>query len=234
MLYNKDNTVDYSDNGHDGDPCPVVRSFEVMVDRDSEGVYLKETDSDGNETGRDYITDDYTEQMTEFFEAIKDEELASFDETAWLEDAYGIDSAANLDLISYTQLTWLLGEKGSAIIAFADPDDDASKEVVAAAQTAAAENDAKVYVFNPVLDGGMTAEWGYDNEPDILNNADLTYMFDDLVSNFMNNGEDIALGTVFAYNSAAVDEDGVTAPVFSKATSADDVAQVVADYVATL
>lgn len=234
MLYNKDNTVDYSDNGHDGKPCPVVRSFEVMVDRDFEGVYLKQTDSDGKETGREYITEDYTEQMTEFFDAVKDEKLASFDETAWLEEAYGIDSAANLDLISYTQLTWLLGEKGSALIAFADPEDDASKEVVAAAQEAAAANDAKVYVFNPVLDGGLTAKWGYDNEPDILNNADLTYMFDDLVTNFMNNGEDIALGCVFAYNSAAVDEDGITAPVFSKASTSDEVAQVVADYAATL
>ena len=234
MLYNKDNTVDYSGNGHDGQACPVVRSFEVMVDRDAKGIYLKQTDADGKETGRNYITEEYEAQMREFFDAFDGEKLSAFDEAAYLKKAYGLDSASNLDAISYTQLTWLLGQEGSALIAFADSRDATSRAVLAEAQKQAKAADAKVYVFDPILDNGLTAEWGYDNEPNILANADLAYMMDDLVNNFMNNADGIALGTVLAYNSAALDSDGIVAPVFSVANSADGVAQVVSDYKATL
>ena len=234
MLYNKDNTVDYSGNGHDGQACPVVRSFEVMVDRDANGIYLKQTDSDGKETGREYITESYEAQMREFFDAIKGQKLSTFDEAAYLKQAYGLSDGENLDLISYTQLTWLLGQEGSALIVFADPSDTASKEMVAAAQKQAKAAGAKVYVFDPILDNGMTAAWGYGNEPNILANADLTYMMDDLVSSYMNNGSGIKLGSFFAYNSKAVDSDRITAPVFSVATSASEAETVVADYKATL
>lgn len=233
MLYNKDNTVDYSGNGHDGTACPVVRSFEVMVDRDAQGIYTTKTADDGTKT-KEYITESYEAKMREFFDAIKDVKISTFDESAYLKNAYGLDDASNLDMINYTQLTWLLGQKGSAMVVFANADDATSKAVVAEAQKQAKAANAKVYVFDPVLDNGVTGTWGYTNTPDILNNSDLTYMMDDLLTNFMNNVSSVKLGTMLAYNSAAVDSDGITAPVFSTATSASEVEQVVSDYKATV
>ena len=233
MLYNKNNTTDYSGNGHDGTACPVVRSFEVMVDRDAQGIYTTKTADDGTKT-KEYITESYEAKMREFFDAIKDVKISAFDESAYLKNAYGLDDASNLDMINYTQLTWLLGQKGSAMVVFANADDATSKAVVAEAQKQAKAANAKVYVFDPVLDNGVTGAWGYANTPNILSNSDLTYMMDDLLTNFMNNVSSVKLGTMVAYNSAAVDSDGITAPVFSTATCASEVEQVVSDYKATV
>lgn len=49
FIYNKDNTVDNSGSGNESGKCPIVYAFEKMVDRDADGVYVKEYDEEGNE-----------------------------------------------------------------------------------------------------------------------------------------------------------------------------------------
>ncbi len=49
FLYNKDNTKDNSGKGVARGKFPVVYAFEQMVERDEKGLYVKETDAEGND-----------------------------------------------------------------------------------------------------------------------------------------------------------------------------------------
>ncbi len=49
FLYNKDNVKDNSGKGVARGKFPVVYAFEQMVDRDEKGLYVKETDAEGND-----------------------------------------------------------------------------------------------------------------------------------------------------------------------------------------
>ncbi len=70
FLYNKDNTKDNSGKGVARGKFPVVYAFEQMVERDEKGLYVKETDAEGNDVldkegkpVRKYVTEEYRKNL---------------------------------------------------------------------------------------------------------------------------------------------------------------------------
>lgn len=147
FLYNKDNTVDNSDSGNTSGKCPIVYAFEEMVERDAEGLYVKETDEEGNpvldEDGnpvRKYITDEYNERLKKMFDYIKTNqiELSHYTKEAYMRDAFNSygkeifkkDEQINVYPVTYRQLEWLLDEDGNAIVLMGGPGSEKTRAVI--------------------------------------------------------------------------------------------------------
>lgn len=235
FLYNKDNTVD-------GKAAPVVNAFEVMVDRDAEGIYTSTTDEDGNVT-KEYVTDDYADSLREFFAYIADNniEISEYSKEAYMTDVFGTE-ITNVYPVTYRQLVWLLKQSGDSIVLFGGPDDEATRAAIANVNDYAVENDVRVYMFNPTIDGGVTTgTWGYTNATSIIDESSLLYfMYTDLIEVGLTNLE--ASGTasdgtaliqtpyLLSYNKDAVDADGFVMPIKAYSESlADEEIQTIID-----
>ncbi len=242
FLYNKDNTVDNSGSGNGSKKCPVVYAFEEMAERDSKGVYVKETDDEGNpvldEDGnpvRKYITEEYNERLRGIFDHIKNNnlQLAHYTKTDYMRQAfnsYGTeifkpDEQINVYPVTYRQLKWLLGEDGNSLVLIGGPGSEKTRAVISKINQYAVENQVRVYMYDPQIDGGYTIDkWGYTQTTNICEeDSPIIKMYTDLVDGYLTNLE-VAKTTedgvpliqepfLFAYNKDAVDEDGFAAPI---------------------
>ncbi len=248
FLYNKDNTVDNSESGNGSKQCPIVYAFEEMVDRDADGVYVKEYDDEGNEVTDDdgnpvktYITEEFEGRLQKLFDYIKDNniELTSYDKTENVKNSYNalkdVDQV-NIYSVSYCQLLWLFEQDGNAIVMFGNPDDETTQSMIGAINDTAVENNLKVYLCDNRMDCGYTSsEWEYkDRESvDFLDlEGMIGFMGTELVENYLTNisDSDLQAGYIFAYNRDAVDEDGFAAPVVASATDESGIEAVFQAY----
>ncbi len=269
VLYNKDNTTDNSGKGADRDKFPVVYAFEKMVDRDEKGVYLVEMDENGEEVLdedgnqiRNYITDEYIEELRAPFDYMKDNsvEFADYTDEDYFRKHFESLSDAdqvNLHVVTYRELVWLLDQDGNSLVLFGGPWDDATQASIASVNDYAVANNAQVYVFDPVLDDGVTAGWGYKNSASILeSDSAISYMYTDLIESYLSNlttseydeanadtcvsytndaGQEVSVPKavtpyLFAYNKAATDEDGLEAPVTAYSENGKDILSVFEAY----
>lgn len=248
FLYNKDNTVDNSESGNGSEKCPIVYAFEEMVDRDADGVYVKDydeegnvvTDEDGNEI-RNYITEEFEGRLQKLFDYIKDNqiELTAYDKNAQVKNAFdGLKAAeqVNIHSISYCQLLWLLGQDGNAIVMFGNPDDETTSSMISAVNDAAVANNVQVYLCDNRMDCGYTSSvWNYSGREsvDFLDlEGMIGFMGTELVTNYLTNisDSDLQAGYLFAYNKDAVDADGFVAPVAASAVDASGIDAVFQTY----
>lgn len=242
FLYNKDNTIDNSDSGNGSKSCPVVYAFEEMMDRDSDGLYVKEYDDEGNvvndEDGnpiRNYITDEYNDRLREIFDYIKDNDvkLSHYTKEDYAREAfnsYGTqifkdDEAVNLYSVTYRELEWLLKEDGNALILFGGPWDEGTRAIAPALNDYAVANNVKVYLCDTLVDSNYTIEkWGYTQTTSICDSeSPILSMYTNLLAKYFTNLEAgktlkdetplIQAPYLLAYNKDAVDEDGFIAPV---------------------
>ena len=246
FLYNKDNKVDNSDSGNTSGKCPIVYAFEEMVERDSEGIYVKETDEEGNpvlnEDGspvRKYITNEYNERLKKLFDFIKTNqiELSHYTKEAYMRDAfnsYGTEifqekEQINVYPVTYRQLEWLLDEEGNALVLMGGPGSEKTRAVIKTINDYAVKNNIRVYMYDPQIDGGITTDkWGYKQTTDICEeDSPIVKMYQNLIDRHLTNltgvkmTEDgyplIQTPYLFAYNKDAKDADGFIAPVTASA-----------------
>lgn len=246
FLYNKDNTVD-------GKAAPVVNAFEVMVDRDADGIYTSTTDEDGNVT-KEYVTDEYAASLREFFDYIKDNniEISEYTKEDYMKDtfnSYGTeifaaDESVNVYPITYRQLVWLVKQAGDSLVLFGSPSDEATRAVISNVNDYAVKNNLRIFMFNPVIDGGVTTDvWGYTNSASICDENSLLYfMYTDLIEAGLTNleasqtaGDGNALiqtPYLFAYNKDAKDADGFVMPItaYSESVSDEEILTVLQSY----
>ena len=157
-----------------------------------------------------------------------------------MKDAFGTE-LSNVYPVTYRQLVWLLKQAGDSVVLFGGPDDEATCAAIANVNDYAAENNVRVYLFNPTMDGGVTGTWGYTNSTSIIDESSLLYfMYTDLIDIGLTNLE--ASGTaedgtaliqtpyLLAYNKDAVDADGFVMPIKAYSESlADEEIQAVLD-----
>lgn len=242
FLYNKDNTVDNSNSGNGSTKCPVVYAFEEMAERDGKGVYVKETDEDGNDvldekgnTVRKYITKEYNERLRGIFDYIKENnlQLAHYTKEDYMRDAfnsYGTEifkegEQINIYPVTYRQLEWLLTEEGNSLVFIGGPGNAKTRAVISTINRYAVQNQVRVYMYDPQIDGGYTMDrWGYTQTTNICEETSpIIKMYTDLVDGYLTNLETthstedgVALiqePCLLAYNKDAVDEDGFAAPI---------------------
>lgn len=200
FIYNKDNTVDNSGAGNESGKCPVVYAFEKMVDRDEDGVYVKETDEEGNEVTDDdgnpvknYITEDYEAEMKEMFDFIKDNslEFATYFKDDYMRSAYPSLADAeqiNVKTVTYRQFAWLLQQDGNAIYMVGGAYDEATQNEIADINAKAIEENVNVYLFDPYVDGKLSEdEWGYSNTGDIMQSETIGFMYTNLIEDSLTN-----------------------------------------------
>lgn len=201
FLYNKDNTVDNSESGNGSTKCPVVYAFEKMVDRDEEGVYVKEQDEEGNDVTdedgnpvRKYITDEYKAELKKIFDFMKDNnvELSEYTDDEYFRSAYPSLADAekiNLQVVTYRQFGWLLRQSGNALYMVGGAYDEATQNNIAKVNDYAVANDVKVYLFDPAVDGRISEDvWGYKNSGDIMTTGSvISFMYTDLIEESLTN-----------------------------------------------
>ena len=246
FLYNKDNTVDNSGSGNTSGKCPIVYAFEEMVERDSEGIYVKETDEEGNpvldEEGnpvRKYITDEYRERLNKLFDFIKTNqiELSHYTKESYMRDAFNsygkeifkADEQINVYPVTYRQLEWLLDEDGNALVLMGGPGSEKTRAVIGEINDYAVKNNIRVYMYDPQIDGGITVDkWGYKQTTNICEeDSPIIKMYTNLIDRHLTNltavktTEDgyalIQTPYLFAYNKDAKDADGFIAPITASA-----------------
>ena len=146
-----------------------------------------ESDMQNSETANDSTT---SEEMPEHDLGI--------DEAAYLCETYALESAEGLDLISADEFTWLAKNKGSSIVVVADPADERSAAMIAAAQEGVDGKDATVVVYEPARDAGE-GSW------------------DDLASRLAEDGvanlDSLEAGTLLIMSKFTVDSDTNPAPI---------------------
>lgn len=246
FLYNKDNTVDNSDTGNGSTSCPVAYAFEEMVERDGQGVYVKELDADGNvvndEDGnpvRNYITEEYNGRLKEIFEYIKNNnvQLSKYTKEEYVRDAFNSYGSPifeegeqiNLRSITYRQLEWLLKEDGNTLVLFGGPWNESTRAVAGIVNDYAVANNVNVYMCDTLVDSNYAAEkWGYRQNTNMCDSdSPILFMYTNLLDKYFTNleaGKSMEDGTpllkapyLMAYNKDAADEDGFIAPVTSYA-----------------
>ncbi|MGN1376948.1 MAG: hypothetical protein ACI4V6_01230 [Dorea sp.] len=200
FIYNKDNTVDNSGSGNESGKCPIVYAFEKMVDRDAEGVYVKEKDDEGNEVTDDdgnpvknYITEEYEAEMQKMFDFVKDNniEFAEYSEDDYMRAAYPALADAeqiNVKPVTYRQFAWLLQQDGNAIYMVGGAYDEATQNEIADVNAKAIEENVNVYLFDPYVDGKISEdEWGYTNTGDIMQSETIGFMYTNLIEDSLTN-----------------------------------------------
>lgn len=241
LVYNKDNTTDYSGKGNTSGECPIMYAFEVMVDRDSNGIYTKKTDDDGNpvldENGkqvREYITDEYAAKVKGIFDFIKDNgiEIDYYDKATYISEkfnSYGetiFESGEQVNIypVTFRQLLWLEKQPGDAVIWIGSASDEQTRAIAKEVNAQAVKNGVRVYFYDPEVDGNKTIEWGYTQSTKITDeNAIVSSMWTELINAGFTNlslthsnsaGESELQGSLLmAYNSTALDADGFAGPV---------------------
>ena len=242
FLYNKDNQTDYSGKGNTSGKCPIMYAFEEMVDRDSKGLYVKETDDEGNPVldkdgnqVRKYVTDEYTARLKQMFEFIKTNNIqfSKYTKETYIRDTFnsygtevfGSDEQINIYPITYRQLEWLLDEKGNSLVLIGGPGNEKTRAIIGQINQYAVKNNVRVYMYDPQIDGGITVnKWGYTQTTSICeDNSPIAKMYTGLIDRHLTNltaaktTEDgyalIQEPYFFAYNKDAKDEDGFAAPI---------------------
>ena len=120
------------------------------------------------------------------------------DEASYLCDTYGLASADGLDLIGAEEFCWLAKNKGSSIIVVADPADERSAAMVAAAQEGVNDKTAVVSVYEPARDAAE-GDW----------NGLASQLAEDGVANL----ESLEAGTLLIMSKFTVDGDTNPAPI---------------------
>ena len=241
MVYNKDNTTDYSGKGNTSGKCPIMYALEEMVDRDSNGVYKKKTDDDGNavldENGkqvREYCTEEYDSHVKKMFDFIKDNNIeftkyTKQDHVRSSFNSYGgqifsPDEQINIYPVTYRQLTWLMKQEGNFICMIGGAGDSNTRAVIKRVNDTAVKDNVRVYLYDPEVDGNQTIKWGYTQSTNILDTASIvSVMYTSLLENGLTNldvthktddGQPLVQEPyLFAYNKDALDKDGFAGPV---------------------
>lgn len=200
FIYNKDNKADNSKAGADRETYPIVYAFEKMVDRDAKGVYVKETDEEGNEITDDdgnairkYITDEYEAEMKEMFDFVKDNNIkfSEYSKDDYMRRAYPAlkdVKQINVKTVTYRQFSWLLQQDGDALYMIGGSYDKATQDEIAAVNAKAVEANVNVYLFDPYVDGKICEdEWGYTNTGDIMKSDSINFMYTRLTESSLTN-----------------------------------------------
>ena len=222
--------------------CPIMYAFEEMVDRDSKGLYVKETDDEGNPVldkegnqVRKYVTDEYTARLKQMFEFIKTNNIqfSKYTKETYIRDTFnsygtevfGSDEQINIYPITYRQLEWLLDEKGNSLVLIGGSGNEKTRAIIGQINQYAVKNNVRVYMYDPQIDGGITVDkWGYTQTTSICEeNSPIAKMYTGLIDRHLTNltaaktTEDgyalIQEPYFFAYNKDAKDEDGFAAPI---------------------
>ena len=242
LVYNKDNSTDYSGKGNTSGKCPIMYAFEEMVDRDSKGIYTKKTDEQGNavldENGkqiREYITDEYYARVKDMFEFLKENNIEidnSYTKTDYVRDnfnSYGEETFSSSDEINiypvtFRQLKWLMQQEGDSVIMIGGAGSEETRAVIKQVNDAAVAKNVRVYLYDPEVDGNQTIKWGYSKSTNILDeDATCAPMYKTLleygltnlsVTHILSTGEPlISEPFLFSFNKDAKDKDGFAGPV---------------------
>ncbi len=242
FLYNKDNKVDYSGSGNTSGNCPIMYAFEEMVDRDSKGLYVKETDEEGNpvldkdgKQVRKYVTEEYTSHLKELFDFIKEQniKLSHYTKEDYMRDAfnrYGTEifkenEPIHIYPVTYRQLEWLLDKDGNSLVLIGGPGSEKTRAVISTINQFAVQNQLRVYMYDPQIDGDITnSRWGYKQTTSICEeDSPILQMYTGLIDRHLTNltaaktTEDgyalIQEPFFFSYNREAKDTDGFIAPI---------------------
>ena len=215
VLYNKDNTVDYS--GKDGGyrtTYPIVYGFERMVTRTNDGTGLNET-----------TVDEYKAALnTAIFSHIGTGEgkvtLSSFTDADYIRLAYNERSGKtifeaneqiNIRTLTYKQLEWLLGQEGNYLILLGGAWCGNTQAIIDIVNDYAVANNVIVYNFDTKLDGGYAKKyWGYTGEVHIRDSKNVfANLYVDLVKEYFDNIETeytIESGNYISYQTDPADE----------------------------
>ena len=225
---------------------PILYAFEEPVDRDAKGVYIKETDDEGNpvtdEKGnevRKYITEEYEADMQKLFDYVKDNKIKfnSYDEEAFMRKAFPSLADAkqiNVKPITYRQYAWMLQQPGNAVYMVGGTYNNATQESIASVNSKAVKEGITVYLFDPNVDAKICEKsWGYKNTGDITESESIGFMNDNLISDSlwnMNTDYKPIMPYVYAFNKDATDEDGVSAPIKALTNDAKSIDDVIEAY----
>ena len=244
FLYNKDNTKDNSGKGVARGKFPVVYAFEQMVERDEKGLYVKETDAEGNDVldkegkpVRKYVTEEYRKNLMKIFDYIKNNkiELAHYDKEKYMKDAFNsygkeifkANEKVNIYPITYRQLEWLTDQDGNSLVMIGGPGSEKTRSIISTVNQYAVKNNVRVYMYDPQIDGAYTTDkWGYKQTTNILEeNSPIVHMYKNLIDRHLTNLEGtrtmedgttiISAPYFFEFNKDAKDEDGFVAPIAS-------------------
>lgn len=267
FLYNKDNTVDNSPgtagaaDKNTGKTYPIVYGFEELVYRDEDGLYVVEQTD--NATEYVYVTSQYKTDLKEIFNYIFKNQIniETYTDAEYFHDVFVTGNGRghseklydifeegeqiNLKAITYRELTWLLEQDGSALIAFAGAWCANSTAAAGLINDYAVQNDVIVYWFDTRLDGKYPIDfWGYGRERQFkisettLHNSTepnpFAHYYVDLINTYLPNIEVLegemsyvdsdgntvtSLKTqhpyLFAYSKNATDENGERAPALA-------------------
>lgn len=242
LVYNKDNTKDYSGKGVDGQKNPIMYAFEEMVERDDKGVYTYEEDADGNnvvdENGkpvRKYITEEYDGRVKEMFQFIKDnninmdyytkDQFVRDNFNSYGKEIFSAGNQINIHPVTYRQLQWLLKQDGNSLVMIGGAGSEEARAVISKVNKAAVDKNLVVYMYDPQVDGNQTIRWGYTKPTNILDEDCIaSFMYTDLIDASLTNltvthslgdgsAKLISEPFLFSYNKAAKNEDGFTSPI---------------------
>ena len=179
FLYNKDNKVDHSGAGRKSKTgtYPIVYAFEKQFFRDEADGKLYSDAEKHNETT---LVTDYDQQLeAAIFCHITEDglELTPYTHSDYIRDAYRQNRRGhafktenafeegeliNIQMVTYSQLNWILEQKGTFLILFGGAWCANTQAAMATINDYAVANDVKVYMFDTRLDGKYPIDfWRY-------------------------------------------------------------------------
>lgn len=212
FLYNKDNKVDHSGAVRDADyvnetgTYPIVYAIEKMYFRDEENGNLY---SDRSVHDASTLVSDYGEQLkAAIFSHIAADglEITPYTHSDYIRDAYRQnerghayktqdafteDEQINIQMVTLSELNWILDQKGTFLILFGGAWCANTQAAVATINDYAVANNVKVYMFDPRLDGKYPTDfWKYPRSRGMLIRSDknhLKRLYVNLVENHLQN-----------------------------------------------